>query len=328
MSLPKSFNNSLSLPCIAAPMFLISGPQLVIETCKAGVIGTFPALNQRTSEGFEEWLIEIKTALAVYESETGKKAAPYGVNLIAHKTNPRLQADLDLCVKHEVPLIITSLGAVPSLIDKIHGYGGLVFHDVINTKFARKAADAGADGLICVAAGAGGHAGTWSPFALVSEIRTFFDKTILLAGCLSHGKDIATAQMMGADMAYMGTRFIPTEESMGHNDYKNMIVESHANDIVLTSKISGVNANFLMPSIEAAGFDLKATPDKKEIDFGAELKLDDNSKATGAWVNIWSAGQGVGTIDKIVPVHELVEKLKQEYRQSINDKQSIFAPYL
>jgi len=328
MSLPKIFDNRLSLPCVAAPMFLISGPNLVIETCKSGVVGTFPALNQRTTDGFEEWVIEIKAALAAYEAESGKKAAPFGVNLIAHKSNPRLEADLEICVKHEVPLIITSLGAVPSLIEKVHGYGGLVFHDVINTRFARKAANAGADGLICVSAGAGGHAGSWNPFALVSEIRTFFDKTILLAGCLSHGKDIAAAQMMGADMAYMGTRFIPTEESMGQDDYKNMIVDSHANDIVLTAKISGVNANFLMPSIEAAGFDLKSIPEKKEIDFGAELTLDKDSKASGAWVNIWSAGQGIGTIDEVIPVQKLIEKLKQEYRETIEEKQRTFAAYV
>jgi nitronate monooxygenase len=328
MPLPQEFNGKLTLPVVAAPMFLVSGPDLVVETCKSGVVGTFPALNQRTSAGFEEWVIEIKSRLKSFEEETGKTAAPFGVNLIAHRSNPRLDADLDLCIKHEIPLIITSLGAVPSLIEKVHSYGGLVFHDVINTKFAKKAADAGADGLICVCAGAGGHAGAWNPFALISEVRSFFDKTILLAGSISHGKDIAATQMMGADMAYMGTRFIATKESMGQDAFKKMIVDSSASDIILTPKISGVNANFLKPSIEAAGLNLDEMSVSKEIDFGAELKLDENSKAIGAWRDIWSAGQGVGTIENIVPVKDLIENLKHEYIQIITDKQTEFEKFL
>lgn len=319
MTLPQNFNDNLKLPVVAAPMFLVSGPELVIETCKSGVVGTFPALNQRTSDGFENWVITIKQQLAEFESQTGEKAAPFGVNLIAHRSNPRLEADLDICVKHEVPLIITSLGAVPSLIDKVHGYGGLVFHDVINLKFAKKAAEAGADGLICVSAGAGGHAGEMSPFALVGEIRQFYDKTILLAGCLSSGRDVATAQMMGADLAYIGTRFIATKEAMAQVDYKDMIVKSRAQDIVYTPKISGVYANFLRPSLDRAGIDLAMTPDKTEIDFGSELTMDDEKKK-GAWKDIWSAGQGVGSIDDVPHVKDLIHNMKKEYVQAVTQQ--------
>jgi nitronate monooxygenase len=318
MTLAQNFSDRLKLPVVAAPMFLVSGPELVIETCKSGVVGTFPALNQRSSDGFEDWVVTIKQQLAEFEAETGQKVAPFGVNLIAHRSNPRLEADLDICVKHEVPLIITSLGAVPSLIDKVHGYGGLVFHDVINLKFAKKAADAGADGLICVSAGAGGHAGEMSPFALVSEIRQFYDKTILLAGCLSSGRDVATAQMMGADLAYIGTRFIATKEAMAETDYKDMVVESRAEDIVYTSKISGVYANFLRPSLDRAGVDLNATPQKKEIDFGSELTMDEKKK--GAWKDIWSAGQGVGSIDDIPHVKDLIHNMKKEYVQAVTQQ--------
>ena len=208
-----SFINELSIPAIAAPMFLISGPQLVIECCKSGIVGTFPALNQRTSEGFEAWILEIKEALSAYEKETGKKPAPFGVNLIVHRSNPRLEADLAICVKHKIPLIITSLGAVSELVDTVHSYGGLVFHDIIKKRHAEKAQEAGVDGLILVSAGAGGHAGTINPMPLVSEIKSFFKKTILLSGCISTGRDIASAMQMGADLAYMGTRFINTKES-------------------------------------------------------------------------------------------------------------------
>lgn len=317
MSIPEQFENRLKLPAVAAPMFLVSGPDLVVENCKAGIVGTFPALNQRTTEGFEEWVVEIKERLAAHEAQTGEACAPFGVNLIAHRSNERLDADLEICVKHEVPLIITSLGAVPSLIERIHSYGGLVFHDVINLKFAKKAAEAGADGLICVAAGAGGHAGLMSPFALISEIRGFYDKTILLSGCLSTGQDIASAQMMGADLAYMGTRFIATKEALAEQAYKEMIIDSHAADIVYTPKISGVHANFLMPSIEKAGVDLGEAPEKIEVNFAEELALDENSKAKGAWSQIWSAGQGVGSIHSSPTVAELARLMHQEYTEAV-----------
>ena len=320
MSLPELLKNRLQLPAVAAPMFLASGPELVIETCKSGMVGSFPALNQRNSGGFEEWLNTINTALAKYEQETGKRAAPFAVNLIVHKTNPRLEADLALCVKHKVPMIITSLGAVKTVIDAIHGYGGLVFHDVINARHARKAADAGVDGLIAVCAGAGGHAGSTNPFALVAEIREFFDKTLLLAGAISKGSDIAAARMMGADLAYMGTRFINTQESLVQPEYKQMIVDSMSSDIVYTPNISGVFANFLKPSIVNAGLDPNNLEAKTDIDFGEELEVDadhkDGDKAGGAWKQIWSAGQGVGAIHNIPTTAELVSTLIAEYQSA------------
>lgn len=303
MALPTSFKGQLKLPLVSAPMFLVSGPELVIETCKAGVVGTFPALNQRDSDGFEAWLQEISSAL-----EGEAEAAPYGVNLIVHKTNPRLQADLELCIKYKVPLIITSLGAVSDLVDAVHSYGGTVFHDVINVRHAKKAAAAGVDGLIAVCAGAGGHAGTLSPFALLSEIREFFEKTVLLSGSLSKGEDILAAQVMGADLAYMGTRFINTQESRASDSYKKMIVDSSAADIVYTKEISGVNANFLNPSLEQAGVDLASLTKKSDVDFGEEL-----SAESKAWKDIWSAGQGVGSIDNVPTVSELVASLQEEY---------------
>ena len=228
-----NFINNLSIPAIAAPLFLISGPKLVIECCKNGVVGTFPALNHRTTKGFEQWVIEIKEALASFEKETGKKAAPFGVNLIVHPTNPRVQPDLEICMKHQVPLIITSLGAVSDLVDAVHSYGGLVYHDIIKRRHAEKAAEAGVDGLILVAAGAGGHAGILNPIALVNEIKQFFHKTILLSGCISNGNDVASALQMGADLAYMGTRFINTTESLADEAYQEMIINSKAEDLSL-----------------------------------------------------------------------------------------------
>jgi nitronate monooxygenase len=244
------------------------------------------------------------------------------VNLIVHKTNPRLEADLALCVKHKVPMIITSLGAVKSVIDAVHSYGGIVFHDVINPRHARKAADAGVDGLIAVCAGAGGHAGSLSPFALVAEIRMFFDKTLLLAGAISKGSDIAAAQLMGADLAYMGTRFINTQESLVQPEYKKMIVDSKATDIVYTPNISGVFANFLKPSIENAGLDPNNLEPKTDIDFGQELEIDadknSGDKAGGAWKQIWSAGQGVGAIDNIPSTADLITTLISEYQKALS----------
>lgn len=312
MSTKAAFITTLSLPAIAAPMFLISGPQLVIECCKNGIVGTFPALNQRSSEGFEEWLIEIKDALKKFEDETGKKAAPFGVNLIVHQTNPRLEADLKLCVKHKVPLIITSLGAVAQVVDAIHSYGGLVFHDVIKKRHAQKAAGAGVDGLILVAAGAGGHAGTLNPMTLVAEIKQFYHKTIILSGCISTGRDIASALQMGADLAYMGTRFINAQESKATEAYRQMIIEAGASDVVYTASISGVHANFLGASLEAAGITKEDLKKEAKIDFGKEL--DTEAKA---WKTIWSAGQGVATIDNVLSVHELVAALKTEFKLAI-----------
>ena len=316
---------NLSLPVIAAPMFLISGPKLVIECCKNGIIGTFPALNQRTTEGFEEWIIEIKSALDSFEKETGKKAAPFGVNLIVHQTNPRVKADLEICIKHKVPIIITSLGAVPQLVGAIHSYGGLVFHDVIKKRHAEKAAEAGVDGLILVCAGAGGHAGTLNPMPFVAEIKKFFHKTILLSGCISNGQDIASALQMGADIAYMGTRFINTKESKAPEDYRKMIIESDANDIVYTAAISGVSANFLRPSLEAMGITEEMLKKTKKIDFGKELSA--MEKEAKAWSTIWSAGQGVTNISDNPTVKDLVDLMKKEFKAAIEAQQVLLEKY-
>ncbi len=322
MSNKPSFISDLSLPAMAAPLFLISGPKLVIECCKNGIVGTFPALNQRTSEGFEEWIIEIKTALKEFEETTGKKAAPFGVNLIVHQTNPRLEADIKLCVKHKVPIIITSLGAVRMVVDAIHSYKGLVFHDVIKKRHAEKAAEAGVDGLILVAAGAGGHGGTINPMPLVAEIKKFFKKTIILSGCISTGRDIASALQMGADMAYMGTRFINTNEAKAPEEYKKMIIDAGASDVVYTAAISGVHANFLGPSLKAAGITEEDLKRDKKIDFGKEL--DTEAKA---WKTIWSAGQGSALIKDSVPVGELVQSLKSEFKSAIEEQIKVLETY-
>ncbi|WP_312794179.1 nitronate monooxygenase family protein [Tianweitania sp.] len=305
MGIPQSFEGRLQIPAIAAPMFLTSGPDLVVETCRAGMIGTFPALNQRTSEGYVEWVDQIQARL----DET-PSAAPFGVNLIVHKTNPRLEDDLKITVQKKVPLVITSLGAVRDVVDAVHSYGGLVFHDVINRRHAEKAAEAGVDGIIAVAAGAGGHAGSLSPFALVSEIRSIFDGTIVLSGAMSDGRQIAAARVMGADMAYLGTRFIATKEALVSEEQKAMLVASNAADIFYTPAISGVNANFLRPSIVAAGLD----PDNL-ISHGT---LDMQNEAR-AWKTVWSAGQGTGAIDDIPAAADLVKRLIAEYRDAIND---------
>ena len=315
-----AFIDALRLPVVAAPMFLISGPQLVIECCKQGIVGTFPALNQRSTDGFESWVIEIKAALAAFEAETGKKAAPFGVNLIVHHTNPRLEADLAICVKHQVPLIITSLGAVPQLVEAVHSYGGLVFHDIIKKRHAEKAVQAGVDGLIVVAAGAGGHAGITNPISLVAEVRSFFSKTILLSGCISNGRDVASALQMGADLAYMGTRFINVEESNADEAYRKMIIDSSASDIVYTAAVSGVSANFLRPSLEAMGITEDLWGKSKKIDFGSEL---DAAKAEAkAWKTIWSAGQGVTSIADVVSVQVLVDRMKAEFIAAIEEQQA------
>ena len=324
MNQPKLFKN-LSLPVIAAPMFLISGPKLVIECCKNGIVGTFPALNQRSSEGFEKWIVEIKTALKTFEEETGSKAAPFGVNLIVHQTNPRLQADLAICIKHQVPIIITSLGAVPKLVGAVHNYGGMVFHDVIKKRHAEKAAEAGVDGLILVSAGAGGHAGTLNPMPFIAEIKQFFKKTILLSGCISNGRDVASALQMGADLAYMGTRFINTKESKATEDYRNMIIDSGASDIVYTAAISGVSANFLRPSLEAMGINEEMLKQTKKIDFGNELTA--MEKEVKAWSTIWSAGQGVTNISDNPSVGALVDVMIKEFKTAIEQQQTLLERY-
>lgn len=300
MPIPARLQSGLKLPVIAAPMFLVSGPRLVTAACKAGVVGTFPALNQRTTEGYSAWLDEIKGTL-------GEGDAAYGVNLIVHNTNARLMADVEVTVRHQVPLVITSLGAVRDLVDAIHGYGGLVFHDVTTLRHAQKAAEAGVDGLILVAAGAGGHAGTWSPFALVDEVRRVFDGTIILSGVMSTGRDVAAAMMMGADFAYLGTRFIATEESQAPDAYKQMILDSGAADITYTPAVSGIPANFMTRSLIANGLDPKNLVGKDKIDLGKELDHE-----VRAWKEVWSAGQGVGSVKDVPPTAELVARLKRE----------------
>ena len=302
MAIPTSLQHGLKLPVIAAPMFLVSGPDLVVETCNAGVIGTFPSLNQRTTEGYREWLHEIKARL-------NPDAAAFGVNHIVHPTNPRLMADMMVSVEEKVPLIITSLGAVRDVVEAVHGYGGVVFHDIANVRHARKAAESGVDGLILVANGAGGHAGVVNPFALVEEVRSFYDGTIILSGCLSTGSDVAAAIMMGADFAYMGTRFISTTESMAQAEYKQMIVESGASDITYTPAVSGIPANFLTPSLVANGIDPKSLPEHK-LDMADEAK---------AWKTVWSAGQGSAGVRDVLPTAELVHRLTDEFAQACSN---------
>ncbi|MEM9964301.1 MAG: nitronate monooxygenase [Asticcacaulis sp.] len=305
MSIPESLKTGLKLPVIAAPMFLVSGPDLVVAACKSGIIGTFPALNQRTSEGYADWLEQIGAAL-------GPEDARFGVNLIVHKTNSRLEADLKLTVDHQVPLVITSLGAVSEVVDSIHSYGGVVFHDVISVRHAEKAAEAGADGLILVCAGAGGHAGTLNPFALLGEVRRFFKGTIILSGALSTGRDVAAARLMGADLSYMGTRFIATHEAMAQEAYKAMLLESQAKDIVYTPAVSGVAASFLGASLQANGFTPEILAGEKPA-MNMAHELHEEAKA---WKTVWSAGQGVGNIEDVIPVADLVERLKDEYQEA------------
>lgn len=297
----------LTIPVIAAPMFIVSGTEMVIESCKNGIVGSFPSLNGRTSEEFEEMLKEVTTALAEYENETGKKAAPFAVNLIVHWSNARVQRDTELCVKYKVPIVITSLGAVKEVVDAVHSYGGLVFHDVIKKRHAEKAAEAGVDGIICVAAGAGGHAGTASPFALVTEVKRFYDGTIILAGSINTGNQVLAAQIMGADFAYLGTRFIATKECRAVPEYKQMILDSGIDDIVYTDKVSGVHASFFAQKIKEAG----VKEDGSSVDMSG--MYDTEAKA---WKDIWSAGQGVCGIDDVPTVAELVKRFKGEYAEA------------
>lgn len=318
MTLPALLENKLRLPLVAAPMFLVSNPDLVLACCKNGVVGSFPALNQRESSGFKQWLEQIEAGLT-------PDSAPYAVNLIVHKSNPRLQADLAICIELQVPIVITSLGAVKELVDAVHEYGGLVFHDVTTRRHAEKAAEAGVDGLIAVAAGAGGHAGTWSPFSLIAEIRQFFDKTLLLSGCLNHGHEILAAQLLGADLAYMGTRFIATTESDAQPEYKQMILGAKAADIIHTPAVSGVPASFMRQSLEQAGFDLNQLQSKGEINYGEKLKpISDEAKA---WKTVWSAGQGVGEISDVPDTAELIARLDREYQAALNRAQALKAAY-
>ncbi|HEY1091684.1 MAG TPA: nitronate monooxygenase family protein [Burkholderiaceae bacterium] len=305
MALPKVLQN-LPLPIIGSPLFIISNPKLVIEQCKAGVIGAMPALNARPAELLDEWLNEITTELAAYnKAHPDKPAAPFAINQIVHKSNERLEHDMQVCAKYKVPIIITSLGAREDVNQAVHGWGGVVLHDIINNKFAKKAIEKGADGLIAVAAGAGGHAGVKSPFALVQEIRQWFDGPLALSGAIATGDAVLAAQAMGADFAYIGSAFIATVEARASEGYKQMIVDSTSDDIVYSNLFTGVHGNYLRGSIVAAGMDPEKLPesDPSKMDFSGAK----------AWKEIWGSGQGVGAVSAIVPARQLVERLAREY---------------
>ncbi|MBT7275244.1 MAG: nitronate monooxygenase [Woeseiaceae bacterium] len=316
MNNKKILLDRLKLPLIGSPMYIVSGPDLVIEQCKAGIIGSFPALNARPKEILDDWLIRISEELSAYKlANPNTKIAPYAVNQIVHKSNDRLMFDMELCVKHEVPIVITSLRPPGEVVDAVHSYGGLVFHDVISIKHAKKALDQGVDGIIAVCAGAGGHAGTLSPFALVKEIRAIYDGILILSGSMSCGQDILAAQCMGADLAYFGTRFIATKEANAVSDYKDMIVQSNAEDIIYSSLFTGIHGSYLKGSIVNSGVDPKSLVDgsKNNMDFGSAA-----NKAK-AWKDIWGAGQGVGTMKDIPSVKDLIDRLSIEYDSTLNE---------
>jgi len=305
--LPAALAN-LPFPVIASPLFIISNPKLVIEQCKAGVVGSMPALNARPAEQLEEWLIEITETLAAYnKANPDKPAAPYAINQIVHKSNDRLEHDMAMCVKYKVPIIITSLGAREDINQAAHSYGGVVLHDIINNKFAHKAIEKGADGLIAVAAGAGGHAGEKSPFALIQEIRQWFDGPVALSGSIASGDAVLAAQAMGADFAYIGSAFIATHEARAAEAYKQAIVDCNSDDIVYSNLFTGVHGNYLAPSIRNAGMDPEHLPesDPSKMDFGG-----DKSKA---WKDIWGCGQGIGAVNKVQSTAAFIDQLKAEY---------------
>ena len=311
MPIPAVLKGNLALPVIGSPMFIVSTPDLVIAQCKAGIVGSFPALNARPKEQLALWLERITSELAAYKSaHPEQKVAPFAVNQIVHASNDRLMHDMEVCVRFKVPIIITSLRPPGEIIAAAHSYGGIVLHDVINVRHARKAAEAGVDGLILVCTGAGGHAGTLSPFALLPEVRKFFDKTIVLAGAISNGASVLAAQAMGADLAYMGTRFIAVKEANASADYKQMVVKSAADDIVYTALFSGIHGNYLKHSVLATGLDPDNLPpqDKNKMNFGSG-----EGGARKAWRDIWSAGQGVGQIEDVPSTAELVERLRREF---------------
>ena len=312
MSMPAMFKGRLSIPVIGAPLFIISVPDLVIAQCKAGIVGSFPALNARPPDLLDEWLARISRELAAYDvAHPEKPSAPFAVNQIVHRSNNRLEHDLALCEKHKVPIVITSLGAREEVNQAAHRWGGIVFHDVINQKFAHKAIEKGADGLILVSAGAGGHAGVISPFAFVAETRQWFDGPIALSGAIGNGRAIRAARLLGADFAYIGSAFIATVEANAVESYKQMITTSSAEDIVYSNLFTGVHGNYLKPSIVAAGLDPDNLPtsDKSKMNFGSGGNTDKK-----AWRDIWGCGQGIGTLDGVVDVAEFVARLASEYK--------------
>lgn len=312
MALPQNLRDALSLPLVAAPMFIVSNPELVIAQCKAGIVGSFPALNARPAAELEAWLQRITSELEAYNRANPERpAAPFAVNQIVHGSNDRLQHDLQMCVKYKVPIVITSLGAKEVVNDTVHSYGGITLHDIISDRFARKAVEKGADGLIAVAAGAGGHAGTTSPFALVQEIREWFDGPLLLSGSIATGDGILAAQAMGADLAYMGSAFIATTEANAVEAYKQAIVDYSSADIVNSNLFTGVHGNYLRPSIVAAGLDPDNLPDGdiSSMNFGSG-----GDTSAKAWKDIWGCGQGIGAVKAVVPAAELVARLQREYQ--------------
>ena len=320
MSIPSHIKDNLSIPVIGSPLFLVSGPELVIAQCKAGIIGSFPALNARPQHVLEEWIIRIKTELAEYQEQNpDAKVAPFAVNQICHGSNDRLMDDMATCVKQEVPIIITSLRPPAELVEAAHSYGGLVYHDVINVRHAKKAAEQGVDGLILVCAGAGGHAGALSPFALLREVKQWFDGTIILSGSIGDGYSVASSLALGADFAYMGTRFIATKEANADPEYKKMLEESAADDIVYSSLFTGVSGNYLKPSITNAGMDPDNLPDadKSSMNFGSG----GNTKSK-AWKDIWGSGQGIGLIEDSPSVGELVDRIKAEFNSAVEELSS------
>lgn len=301
----------LALPVIGSPLFIISNPKLVIEQCKAGIVGSMPSLNARPAEQLEDWLAEITETLAAWDrAHPDRPSAPFAINQIVHKSNDRLEHDMQVCAKYKVPIIITSLGAREDVNQAVHGWGGVVLHDIINNKFARKAIEKGADGLIAVAAGAGGHAGVKSPFALVQEIRQWFDGPLALSGSIATGGAVLAAQAMGADFAYIGSAFIATDEARAVEAYKKAIVEGNSDDVVYSNLFTGVHGNYLAPSIRAAGLDPENLPesDPSKMNFGGG--------AQKAWKDIWGCGQGIGAIDKVQSTAELVARLKREYAEA------------
>lgn len=313
MALPEILKKNLRIPVVGAPLFIISHPALVIAQCKAGVVGSFPALNARPEAQLDDWLAEITETLRDHnEKNPDRPAAPFAVNQIVHRSNKRLEHDLTMCVKYKVPIVISSLGAVPEVNDAIHSYGGIVLHDIINNRHANSAIRKGADGLIAVAAGAGGHAGPLSPFALVQEIREWFDGPLLLSGSISTGKAVLAAQAMGADLAYIGSSFIATEEARAVDDYKKMIVDSASSDIVYSNYFTGIHGNYLKPSIAKSGMDPDHLPEADPS------KMDFEAATTGAkaWKDIWGCGQGIGAIKQVVPAGELVARLEREYNEA------------
>ncbi|PYE86648.1 NAD(P)H-dependent flavin oxidoreductase [Phyllobacterium leguminum] len=310
MALPEILKSKLRIPVVGAPLFIISHPALVLAQCKAGIVGSFPALNARPESQLDEWLAEITETLRDHDAKHPESpAAPFAVNQIVHHSNKRLEHDLGLCVKYKVPIVISSLGAVPEVNAAIHSYGGIVLHDVINNRHANSAIRKGADGLIAVAAGAGGHAGTLSPFALIQEIREWFDGPLLLSGAIANGRSILAAQAMGADLAYIGSPFIATHEARAADEYKQAIVESAASDIVYSNYFTGVHGNYLKPSIAAAGMD----PDNLPEADASKMDFDKATAGPKAWKEIWGCGQGIAAVKEIAPVAELVARLEKEY---------------